>query len=215
MCIRDREKRRGRREDGGQPRGSSGSPFKSASGPKVGHRGPHGVPPPEASSTRAVPWHPRTPTWPPRRALATSRGSGPETPPTPPQSRPAPRNALPHAQRRHPRHPAGSRTRAGPFLLLTRGPRALRLGTTTPRKTRSYGPGRGRHPNKRRGRFRSRESGSRTQTRLQAIRSRQRQRECVGGAGEEEAQRARAGSAWGENRFGEGRANEDASRATR
>lgn len=109
------EKRRGRREDGGQPRGSSGSPFKSASGPKVGHRGPHGVPPPEASSTRAVPWHPRTPTWPPRRALATSRGSGPETPPTHHRSHARPPETL---SRTHNDATPATQLEAGPARAL-------------------------------------------------------------------------------------------------
>lgn len=87
------------------------------------HRGAHGVPPPEASSTRAVPWHPRTPTrpaplgepWgkPSQRALRgpatrSSRATGPW-------------NALPHARRpttRAPPQPDPRRAQPAPLSLF-------------------------------------------------------------------------------------------------
>lgn len=48
------------------------------------HRGAHGVPPPEASSTRAVPWHPRTPT---RPAPSANPGANPRRGPSGPATR--------------------------------------------------------------------------------------------------------------------------------
>lgn len=110
--------------------------------------GAHGVPPPEASSTRAVPWHPRMPTRPPA-GPGNLAGLGPQPPrhrhDRPPERSPA-RAATPT-----PLHPAR------PETLLTRGREHFARGRPPPQSRSGWG---GDNTQQRRGRFRSQEGGS-------------------------------------------------------
>lgn len=132
----------------------------------------------------------------PRRALATSRGSGPKH----------------HQHRSHDRPPETlSRTRddATPATPLGRtrarassppheGPRALSPRDDHPLKSHKR-PGEGTTPNKRRGQVRSQESGSRTpHVPFKPSGRDEGSGKWAGGGGEGEARRARAGSAWRE-----------------
>ena len=116
------------KSDGEQDRGPTarephGFPTRRLEGAEPSrHRGAHGVPPPEASSTRAVPWHPRTPT---RPAPSANPGANPRRGPSGPATRSSratgPWNALPHARRpttRAPPRPNPRRAQPAPLSLF-------------------------------------------------------------------------------------------------
>ena len=116
------------KSDGEQDRGPTarephGFPTRRLEGAEPSrHRGAHGVPPPEASSTRAVPWHPRTPT---RPAPSANPGANPRRGPSGPATRSSratgPWNALPHARRpttRAPPQPDPRRAQPAPLSLF-------------------------------------------------------------------------------------------------
>ena len=127
------------------------------------HRGAHGVPPPEASSTRAVPWHPRTPTRPTplSEPWGQTLAEGPPALPPAAAARPAPgtlsrtRGDPPTAP--HPPRPDPRRAQPAPLSLLfppflhshASGADRTPPGTRPPKS--HSGPRGGRAPDKRRG----------------------------------------------------------------
>lgn len=162
-------------------------------------RGSHRPGPP---STRAVPWHPGTPTRPPGRALATSRGPGPDhraTVATRPSTERSPARTT--ADALQPRVPLD---RTGARSSSSRGTESTSPGDDRPLLPRPIEGQGGDDTQQRRGRFRSRGGRSRdTQHAFShPVEAGAGGWGWVGGDGEGGAQRATAGSAWGWGRLG-------------
>lgn len=141
---RKQEKQRGGK-DRGPPRGGSGTLQRclKARGRPPGHTGSHRPRPPAQGRSHGTRGHRPGP----RRALATSRGSGRNHHAT---VTTGPENALPHAQRRQPPpHTPCSTSDPRAASPPHEGPRALRPGTTAPPPphTKPLAAGEGTTPN--------------------------------------------------------------------
>lgn len=108
--------------------------------------GAHGVPPPKASSTRAVPWHPRTPTRPPA-GPGNLAGLGPQ-PPRHRHDRPRERSPARAATPTPPTHTLLDQRPARGLSLLTRGREHFARGRPPPPPhTKPLAAGEGTTPN--------------------------------------------------------------------
>ncbi|XP_038307552.1 collagen alpha-1(I) chain-like [Canis lupus familiaris] len=122
------EERTAGHRGGGGREGGFGKPQKAPGRPRSGRPGARGVPPPEASSARAVPRHPRTPARPPRRAPSNLAGLGGGPPP--PFTRP---RRLSHRGRIA---PTRSSSQTGPTRRRSGADRARGAGGGSPARDR-------------------------------------------------------------------------------